>query len=162
VEQRNHIVYKLILRAASPWQFFFRKTFEGMAHIVNNHEHYQTNSAVHNVNTQNRDHVHRPVDNLSSFHKSAYSSGIKIFNSLLPSLKSLVNKTTQFKVALKRYLNAHSFYSVDEFLLFKNDSQYFKGLSLYSITYLLYMYRFSITFEYLCETFISCEIIIIF
>jgi hypothetical protein len=27
----------------------------------------------------------------------------------------------QFKVALKRYLNAHSFYSVDEFLAFTDN-----------------------------------------
>jgi hypothetical protein len=33
-----------------------------------------------------------------------------------------VNKKSQFKVALKRYLNTHSFYSVDEFLMFENDS----------------------------------------
>jgi hypothetical protein len=30
----------------------------------------------------------------------------------------------QFKVALKRYLSTHSFYSVEEFVMFKNDSQY--------------------------------------
>jgi hypothetical protein len=28
----------------------------------------------------------------------------------------------EFKVALKRYLNIHSFYSVEKFLTFKNDS----------------------------------------
>jgi hypothetical protein len=37
-------------------------------------------------------------------------------------LTSLVNKKSQFKVALKRYLNTHSFYYVDEFLMFENDS----------------------------------------
>jgi hypothetical protein len=33
-----------------------------------------------------------------------------------------MNKQAQFKVALKRYLNTHFFYSVEEFLTFKNDS----------------------------------------
>jgi hypothetical protein len=33
-----------------------------------------------------------------------------------------MNKKAQFKVALKRYLGAHFFYSVDESLMFENDS----------------------------------------
>jgi hypothetical protein len=56
--------------------------------------------------------------------KSTYYSGIKIFNNLPSSLKSLMNEKGEFKVALKRYLNTHSFYSIDEFLLSKNDSSF--------------------------------------
>jgi len=41
---------------------------------------------------------------------------------LLSNLRSLMNKKAQFKIALKRYLNTHSFYSVEELLTFKNDS----------------------------------------
>jgi hypothetical protein len=59
---------------------------------------------------------------ISCFQKSAFCTGIKIFNSLPSSLTSLVNRKSQFKVALKRYLNTHSFYSVDEFLMFENDA----------------------------------------
>jgi hypothetical protein len=33
-----------------------------------------------------------------------------------------MNKKAQFKVTLKRHLNAHSFYSVEEFLTVKNES----------------------------------------
>jgi hypothetical protein len=33
-----------------------------------------------------------------------------------------MNKKAQFKVALKRYLNTQPFYTVEEFLTFKNDS----------------------------------------
>jgi hypothetical protein len=68
--------------------------------------------------TRNRDHLHRPP---ASFQKRAYAD-IKIFSSLPSNLRSLMNKQTQFKVALKRYLNTHSFYSVEEFLTFRNDS----------------------------------------
>jgi hypothetical protein len=89
---------------------------------VNNRELFQTNSTVHGVNTRNKHQLHRPIVNLSCFQKSAFYTGIKIFNTLLSSLTSLVNKKSQFKVALKRYLNTHSFYSVDEFLMFKNDA----------------------------------------
>jgi hypothetical protein len=40
------------------------------------------------------------------------------------SLTSLINKKAQLKYALKRYLITHSFYSVDEFLLFTNNPKY--------------------------------------
>jgi hypothetical protein len=59
---------------------------------------------------------------LLSLQKSKYYSGIKIFNNLPSSLKSLMNENAKFKEPLKRYLNIHSFYSVDEFLLSKTDS----------------------------------------
>jgi hypothetical protein len=93
-----------------------------MNFIARNLELFQTNSAVHNVNTRLKNHLHRSVANLSCFQKGAHYSGIKILNSLLPSLKTIWDKKETFKVALKRYLNTHSFYSVDEFLQFKEDS----------------------------------------
>jgi hypothetical protein len=52
----------------------------------------------------------------------SYFAGIKLLNSLPSNLKSLPSKRAQFKVALKRYLNTHSFYSAEEFPTFKNDS----------------------------------------
>jgi hypothetical protein len=90
-----------------------------MNFIVNNQEHSQTNSATHSVNIRNKNQLHRPFANLSCFQKSAYYAGI---NSLPSSLTSLINKKEQFKVALKGYLITHSFYSVDEFLMFTNNS----------------------------------------
>jgi hypothetical protein len=57
--------------------------------------------------------------------KRAYYAGIKIFNSLPPSLKIISDKKEKFKVALKGYLNTHTFYSVKEFLQFKKDSNPF-------------------------------------
>jgi hypothetical protein len=95
--------------------------FSLMNFTVNNLELFQTNSTVHSVNTRNKNHLHRPIANHSCFQKGAHYVGIKIFNSLLPSLKTILDKET-FKVALKRCLNTHTFYSVDEFLQFKGDS----------------------------------------
>jgi IS1 family transposase len=66
--------------------------FTLMNFVVNNQEHFQTNSATHIVNTRNRNHLHRPSANLSCFQKSAYYAGIKIFNSLPSNLRSLINK----------------------------------------------------------------------
>jgi hypothetical protein len=39
----------------------------------------------------------------------------------ITNIANLKNEKTQFTVALKRYLNAHSFYSVDEFLACTDD-----------------------------------------
>jgi IS1 family transposase len=55
--------------------------FTLMNFLVNNKEHFQKNSAIHSVNSRNRDHLHRPTANLSCFQKSAYCAGIKIFKS---------------------------------------------------------------------------------
>jgi hypothetical protein len=46
--------------------------FTLMNFVINNQEHFQTNSAIHSVNTSNKDHLHRPTANLSCFPKSAY------------------------------------------------------------------------------------------
>jgi IS1 family transposase len=83
--------------------------FSLMNFTVNKQELFQTNSAVHSVNTRYKHQLHRPIANLSCFQKSAFYTGINIFNSLPSTLTSLVNKKSQFKVALKRYLNTHSF-----------------------------------------------------
>jgi hypothetical protein len=53
----------------------------------------------------------------------AYYAGIRIFKILPPSLGNIKNKKGQFKEALTRYLNLHSYSSFDEFMLmFENDS----------------------------------------
>jgi hypothetical protein len=40
-------------------------------------------------------------------------------NNLPSDLKSLMNGKAQFKIALKLYLNTHSFYCVDEYLFYE-------------------------------------------
>jgi hypothetical protein len=77
--------------------------------IISNQEHLQANSVVHSVTTRNKHHLHRPVANLTGFQKDTYYSGVKIFNDLPSSLKSLMNEKAEFKEALKRYLNILSF-----------------------------------------------------
>jgi hypothetical protein len=77
--------------------------FTLMSFVVNNQEHFQTQQYTVLTLVRNRDHLLRPVANLSCFHRSAYYAGIKIFNSLPSNLRSLINKKAQFKVALKMY-----------------------------------------------------------
>jgi hypothetical protein len=58
---------------------------------------------------------HLPSSNLSLYQKGVYFTGIKVFNNLPQSIKNLSNDTEQFKSALKNYLHAYSFYSIDEY-----------------------------------------------
>ena len=89
--------------------------------FIGNQEKFQTNSSVHSVNTRNKHYLHRPVANLSYFQKGASYSGMRIFNNLPQSITSLKNEKPQFKVALKNFLYAHSFYSVVEFFACTDD-----------------------------------------
>jgi hypothetical protein len=68
------------------------------------------------VNTRSNINLHLPVCNLTLFQKGAYFSGIKLFNHLPPKIKSLSNEIKLFKTALKRFLNTHSFYFIEEYL----------------------------------------------
>jgi hypothetical protein len=89
--------------------------------IISNQEHFPTNSSVCNINTRIKRHLHRPNANLSCFQKSVLYAGIKIFNNIACSLKILKDEKAKFKVALRKYLNTHSFYSVNELFMCRDD-----------------------------------------
>jgi hypothetical protein len=95
--------------------------FSLMIFIAKNQEMFPTNSHIHTVNTRNKNQLHRPIANLSCFQKSAYYASIKIFSSLPSNVTTFIDKPAQFKVALKKYLITHFFYSVDEFILANNS-----------------------------------------
>jgi hypothetical protein len=65
--------------------------------VNSNQDHFQANSVVHSVNTRNKDHIRRPIANLTGFQKSTYYSGINISNSVPSGLKSLINEKATFK-----------------------------------------------------------------
>jgi hypothetical protein len=87
-----------------------------MYFIVNNLDNLQTDTVVYSVNTLNVDCLHRPFVNLWYFQKDAYFVLIKI-NSPCHSLRSITNKKGKFE----GYIYSQT-YTVDEFLLFKNES----------------------------------------
>jgi hypothetical protein len=105
--------------------------------------------------------------------ESAYYAGIKIFNSLPSNLRSLMNKQTQFKGALKMYLNTHLFYSVEKFLMFKNDSEYVQKffptvscmeqnmcifyVKLFYVNFTVFWKRICLWFITLCLLFLFCS-----
>ena len=75
--------------------------FSLMNFFVNNQENFQTNSSVRSINTRNKHHLYRSIAHLSYFQKSAFNSGIRIFNGLPHCLTDLKNERAQFKVSLK-------------------------------------------------------------
>jgi hypothetical protein len=89
--------------------------------VTNNPEIFQTNSSLHNINTRNTHHLHRPNANISCFQKSTFYAGIKIFSNLTPGVTILKNDKAKFKAALGKYLNTHSVYSLDEYLVCNAD-----------------------------------------
>jgi len=62
-------------------------TFTNELHF-NNQEIFQTYSSIHSINTSKKYHRHRPKANLSCFQKNKFYTGIKIFNSLPPSVQT--------------------------------------------------------------------------
>jgi hypothetical protein len=67
--------------------------------MINNQEIFQTNSSIHNTDSRNKHHLHRPNANLSYLKKSIFYAVIKIFNGLSPSV-TIHNDKTKFKAAL--------------------------------------------------------------
>jgi hypothetical protein len=62
-----------------------------------------------------------PNTNLTKYKKGVYNTGIKSFNNLPPTIKSLNHNIKVFKPALKDYHLTHSFYSVDDFICVENS-----------------------------------------
>jgi hypothetical protein len=88
--------------------------FTWITFVVNNQKLYR--KIQQNVNSRDRYHLLRPIANVSCFRNSAYYLGINIFNSIPSSLRSLMNKRAQFKVALNTYLKM-----LTPFTLFMNS-----------------------------------------
>ena len=95
-----------------------------MSIFIGNQDKFLTNSSVHSINIRSKHQLHRPIANLSCFQKGASYSGIRIFNNLPQSIRSLRNEKPQFKVAWKFFLYAYSFYSVDECFACTDDMYY--------------------------------------
>ena len=85
---------------------------------VSNQDNVQTSPSTHNINTSNKHHL------LSCYQNSTFYAAINIFNSLPRSVTILKNEKAKFKLALRKYLNAHCFYYVDEFVVCRDDLCY--------------------------------------
>jgi hypothetical protein len=82
---------------------------------------FQRNTDVLNSNARRKYDLHMQNTNLTKYQKGGYYIGIKLFNNLPPTIKSLNHDIKVFKPALKDYLLTHSFYSADDFTFVENS-----------------------------------------
>jgi hypothetical protein len=61
--------------------------------------------------------LYLPVANLKIYQKGSEFMGIKVYNNLPGNIKLLSNNKQIFRKALLLFLQLHSFYSVEDFLL---------------------------------------------
>ena len=83
--------------------------------VVDNRNQFKANIKIHNFNTRTKLNLHRPISNLSVHQNGTYYSGIRVFNNLPTQIKTVSHNRKQFKRALKHFLYAHSFYTLDEY-----------------------------------------------
>ena len=89
--------------------------FSLLVFVVNNRNYFTPNSAIYDSNTRHKNDLHLPQVTLTMYQRGVYYSGIKVFNSNPRVLKDISNKPDKFKIALRKFLLTHSFYSLDEF-----------------------------------------------
>jgi len=87
--------------------------------VVNNRNLFLDNAELYTIKSRNSYNLHPPLFHLIKYQKGVYYAGIRIFNYLPASIKSIVIETKELKKALKRFLLVNSFYSMDEFLNYK-------------------------------------------
>ena len=90
--------------------------FSLLIFVVNKRNYFTPNSVIYDSNTRHRNDLHLPQATLAMYQRGVYYSGIKVFNSLPRALKDISSKPGKFKIALRKFLQKHSFYSLDEFL----------------------------------------------
>jgi hypothetical protein len=86
--------------------------------VAKNKDLFKTNAEVHSFSRFQYD-LHIPTANLTLFQKGVWYSGARIYNHLAPALKQLSHNTSKFKAALKRFLLANSFYTLEEYYNWK-------------------------------------------
>ena len=86
-----------------------------MLFVVNNKKFFTSNSDKRFKGTRQSLNFYQPKTNLTLFQKGVNYMGIKVFNTLPQYIKEISNNSREFETNLKRFLHAHSFYSIDEY-----------------------------------------------
>jgi hypothetical protein len=68
-------------------------------------------------------YLHSPVSDLTVYQREVYNAGMKLYYILPLKIRSSSTASKQFKVALKEFLLAHTFCSVD-FKLLQNSTKF--------------------------------------
>ena len=83
--------------------------------VVQNKNFFLTNNENYNLDTRQRNNLYFPQANLTIYQGGAYYSGIKIFNKLPLDIRNVADNQKGFKIALKKFLHKHSFYTIEEY-----------------------------------------------
>jgi hypothetical protein len=87
---------------------------------IRNRSQFLVNSEIHYINTRQHANFHQPSVNVAKYQKGVYYLGVKVFNALPFDIKTEFNNPKKFKVVLQKLLYEKSFYSLDEYLTFRN------------------------------------------
>jgi len=77
---------------------------------------FSTNIKNHNIGSRQRNNLYVPQANLTIYQKGAYYSGIKNINNLPLEIKNVTGNQKKFKIALKKIVYTHSYYTTEEYL----------------------------------------------
>ena len=89
--------------------------------VVNNRQYFMENSKLYDIEIRKNKNLFQPQSNLSVYQRGPLHAGIKIYNNLPDQIKLLSSNINQFKIALKEFLQLHSFYSLAEYLNYNRD-----------------------------------------
>jgi len=90
--------------------------------VYNNLVNFKLNLTSHDFNTRSKNQLHFTSVKLTPVQKGVTYSAIKIFNHLPSNIKELQESKMLVKSALRKYVLACVFYSVEEFLLCNNGT----------------------------------------
>ena len=99
--------------------FYAQYIYSLVTFAVNNRKLFADNAELYTINKRNSYNLHLPLPHLTKFQKGVHYAGIKLFNHLPTSIKNTTNDTKVFKKTLKKFLLVNSFYSIEEFINFK-------------------------------------------
>jgi len=84
--------------------------------VAKNREDFIINSDIHPYDIRFNTNLHPSSARLTKYQKGTYFLGIKIYNCLPTRIKQFSGDINKFKLALKKFFSAGSFYSIEEFL----------------------------------------------
>jgi len=93
--------------------------FSLLRFVVNNKNKFRMNSEIHSINIRNNSDFYNPLSHLTIYQKGPLYMGIKLHNSLPPEIKEFAHNIKNFKSLLRRFLHQYSFYTFDEYLIYK-------------------------------------------
>ena len=83
--------------------------------VVKNKKLFSSNEDLHTIDIRQQLNLHQPSAHLKKYQLGPYYMGIKLFSTLLASLKDQSSNPARFRLLLKKFLMETSLYSLDEF-----------------------------------------------